>query len=656
MNPVWIPNEERIRNSNMTSFMKYVSRLLNKSVVNYDELYNWSITDIDDFWKAVWNYSRIIHSKEYSEIRTGENMFGTKWFEGAELNFAENLLRHRDSNLAIISAREDCPTVKITYEELYSYAASCAEYLRNIGIKKGDRVAAIISNIPEAIIGMLAAVSIGAIWSSCSPDFGMQGIVDRFGQIEPKVLFAMESYQYNGQIFFCADRIKSLVERIPQIKKVILIERYFDFKIKESSERKAYDYQNNFVYFREILGNGSNKIEFEQLPFNHPAYIMYSSGTTGKPKCIVQGAGGTLLQHFKELYLHTNLSRNDVITYYTTCGWMMWNWLVSSLQIGAAIFLYDGNPAYPNFQTLWKKIDEEKITIFGTSPKFLTSCQKAEIAPKEQFKLNSLKTILSTGSPLSIENFEYVYSKVKEDLQLSSISGGTDIISCFVLGNPNLPVYPGEIQCRGLGMKVEAYDENGKSIINEKGELVCTAPFPSMPVGFWNDDDRKKYKSAYFDFYPGIWRHGDYIKITERGTVIIYGRSDATLNPGGVRIGTSEIYRVVESLDEIAESIVVGYELKNDVRIILFVVLRQGIKLSKELIEKIKDEIRKEETPRHVPFKIFQVKEIPRTISGKKVELAVKKILQGEPVNNKDALSNPESLEQFKEYIPLLKN
>ncbi len=636
--------------------MRYISQLLKIPVTNYDDLYHWSITNIEEFWKSIWILSGIISSSDYDRIITGGQMFGTKWFAGAELNFAENLLRYRDNHHALISSREDCPNIRITYNDLYLYVSSCADYLKKIGIKRGDRIAGFVSNTPETVIAMLAVTSIGAIWSSGSPDFGLQGVLDRFGQIKPEVLFAVESYQYNGQIVDCTSRIGNIVERIPEIKKVVIIDRLFDFNFTQKSGRDTSSKSEKYVYFEEIIKTTSSELEFEQNPFDHPVYIMYSSGTTGIPKCIVHVAGGTLLQHYKELSLHSNLSRHDVITYYTTCGWMMWNWLVSSLQIGATIFLYDGNHAYPNIKTLWQKIEEERISVFGTSPKFLSACQKSNLIPKEIFNLNSLKTILSTGSPLSVENFEYVYSCVKTDVQLSSISGGTDIISCFALGNPNIPVYAGEIQCRGLGMKVEAFDEKGNSVLEKKGELVCSAPFPSMPIYFWKDPEGEKYRATYFDFYPGIWRHGDFIKITERGGVVIYGRSDATLNPGGVRIGTAEIYRVVEAMNEVTDSIVIGQEWKNDVRIVLFVVLKEGMSLTKELTEKIKEEIRISVTPRHVPFRIFKITDVPRTISGKKVEIAVKKIIHGERINNRDALANPESLDQFKNFIFPLSN
>ncbi len=624
--------------------MKRIGKKTGKDFSSYEQLYDWSVNHIEDFWKSIWELSGIVHSKSYEKVLSENKMPGAKWFEGAQLNFAENLLKFRDDNIAIISLRENYPTIKITYKQLYELTARCAQGLKSIGIKKGDRVAAFTTNIPEAIIGMLAATSIGAIWSSCSPDFGLQGVLDRFGQIQPKVLFAVKSYYYGGKRIDCSEKIMHFVENLPDTEKVILLDEYFDFKGSNITNDII---RGKSLYFSELIDNSSQQIEFEQLDFDHPVYVMYSSGTTGKPKCIVHGAGGTLLQHFKEHYLHTDLKRDDVIFYFTTCGWMMWNWLVSSLQVGARVFLYDGNPSHPDIRVLWKNTELERISIFGTSPKYLSFCQKAGISPKDEFDLSSLRIILSTGSPLSVENFEYVYRYIKADVQLSSISGGTDIISCFILGNPILPVYAGEIQCRGLGMRVEAYNETGKPIIKQKGELVCTAPFPSMPVYFWNEKDGSKYRSAYFDHFPGIWRHGDYIEITREGGIIVHGRSDATLNPGGVRIGTAEIYRIVERVEGITDSLVVGQKWGNDVRVVLFVVLRDGVILDKGLTDKIKNNIRTSATPRHVPAKIIQVKEIPYTISGKKVELAVTKILNGENVDNKDALANPHALEQF---------
>jgi acetoacetyl-CoA synthetase len=494
---------------------------------------------------------------------------------------------------------------------------------------------------------MLATASIGAIWSSCSPDFGLQGVIDRFGQIQPKVLFAVDSYSYNGKHVNCCEKINHIGNAIPAIERIIIINQNCS---QQCSDR---DNPHNFIKYNEIMQNTSSLIDFEQVEFDHPLYIMYSSGTTGKPKCIVHGTGGTLLQHYKELFLHTDVKQDDVITFYTTCGWMMWNWLLSSLNVGASILLYDGSPVYPKVSTLWDLIDEHGITIFGTSPKFLSICQAKGYVPQKHNHLKSLKTILSTGSPLTVDNFNWVYKNVKDDVLLSSISGGTDIISCFMLGNLLLPVYSEEIQCRGLGMKVEVFNKNGESIVNEKGELVCTAPFPSMPIYFWNDLNKEKYKSSYFDYFPGVWRHGDYIKLTERGSIIVYGRSDSTLNPGGVRIGSSEIYSIVEKMDEVLDSLVIGQNWKNDVRIILFVVLKHNLNLTLEMKEKIKSEIKRGLSPRHVPAKIIQIDEVPRTINMKKVEVAVTRLINGESVDNKEALANPKSLEQFMDLNEL---
>lgn len=645
--PLWTPSEERIKNSNFTKYYEFLREKYQVSFSNYSELHSWSVTDIETFWESIWKFSGIIHSESYKKILDKRIMPGAKWFEGVKFNFAENLLRYKDDHIALISSREDKPDIVLTYNELYRLVAACSSGLKKLGVKSGDRVAGFVTNIPETIIAMLSTTSIGAIWTSCSPDFGIQGVIDRFGQVRPKVLFAVEGYQYNGKFISCKEKIRKITSLIPEIEKVIWLQGFHKLKIGKLGKIRPQVIKAKFIKFNDLLDFTCKIISFEQLPFDHSVYIMYSSGTTGLPKCMVHGAGGTMLQHFKEHVLHTDLKREDVIAYYTSCGWMMWNWLISSLQVGASIFLYDGNPVYPDSEILWKKIEDRKISVFGTSPKYLSIFAKQGFIPKNNFNLISLRAILSTGSPLPEETFQWVYENVKSELQLSSISGGTDIISCFMLGNPTLPVYSGEIQCKGLGMKVESYNDKGETVVGEKGELVCTEPFPSMPVYFWDDESREKYRKAYFEKYPGIWTHGDYIKLTENGGIIVYGRSDATLNPGGVRIGTAEIYRIVESIDEIADSLVVGQNWKNDVRIILYVVLKSELSLNENLTKKIKEEIKVNASPRHVPSKIIQINEVPHTISGKKVELAVTKILNNEKVDNRDALANPHSLDQF---------
>jgi acetoacetyl-CoA synthetase len=631
----------------MYHFMQYVNARYGMSLANYGELYDWSIEESPVFWETLWAYSEVIHSRSYDQVVDDINkMPGARWFEGARLNFAENLLQYRDDHIALSFKGETRPTVSITYNELYQQVARLAQSMRDMGIQPGDRVAGFMPNMIETVVAMLAATSVGAIWSSCSPDFGIKGVLDRFGQIEPRVLFTADGYFYNGKEFDSLDRILEIIKDLPSIEKIVVVP-YKDTEPDITNMAK-------FVLFDDFLASEAEDLIFEQLPANHPLYILYSSGTTGVPKCIVHGAVGTLLQHIKELKLHSDAKREDTIFYFTTCGWMMWNWLVSSLALGARVFLYDGSPFYPDPGAMWQMSQDEKITIFGTSAKYLAALEKAGVKPKQSYDLTSLKAILSTGSPLSAESFEFVYRDIKNDLCLSSISGGTDIISCFALGNPMGPVYASELQCRGLGMKVEAYDEQGNPVTGHKGELVCTLSAPSMPIYFWNDPDNSNYSEAYFDVYPGVWLHGDYIEITEHGGVIIYGRSDATLNPGGVRIGTAEIYRQVESIPEIVDSLVVGQDWDDDVRIVLFVKLREDVKLDDQLVDRIKTTIRKNCTPRHVPAKCIEVADIPYTISGKKVELAVQNVVHGREVKNRDALANPEALECYVD-LPELK-
>ncbi len=638
------PSVEQIERSQMFEFKEYINGRHGINLENYQDLHGWSVNQIPDFWEAVWSYFDIIHSESYTQIVDDvSKMPGAKWFNGARLNFAENLLRHRDDKIALIFKGEGQPTRKLTYCELYLAVAKTAQALKNVGVQKGDCIAGFIPNMPESIIAMLATTSIGAIWSSSSPDFGINGVLDRFSQIKPKVLFAANGYFYNGKSHDSLEKLQGILQDLPTVEKVVVIP-YSEINPNISSI-------NNSILYSDFTANEAEKIEFKQLPFDQPLYIMYSSGTTGLPKSIVHGAGGTLLQHIKELRLHCDISEQDNVFYFTTCGWMMWNWLVSNLAIGATLTLYDGAPFYPDSNAMWDMADELGITVFGTSAKFIAASEAAGNNPISTNDLSSVRLILSTGSPLMEENFDYIYRNVKKNVHLASVSGGTDIISCFAGGSPTLPVYRGELQCCGLAMDVDSFDYLGKSRRNEKGELVCKKAFPSMPIYFWNDPDGQKYHNAYFDQYDGIWYHGDYIEINDHGGVTIYGRSDATLNPGGVRIGTAEIYRVIEQIPEIADSLVVGVQSEGDELVALFLIMNEDEILNDILVNQIKSSIRKNCTPRHVPSIVKSVEDIPYTISGKKVELAVKKVLHGEEVTNKDALANPEALDCFKDIL-----
>jgi len=638
---LWKPSEEQIKNSNMYRFMNVVNDKYQQNFSQFEPLYKWSIENIADFWETFWEFADVIASKPYGQVIDDvTKMPGARWFSGAQLNFAQNLLRFRDDKVALIFKGEGQPSTKLTYAELYDEVARLAKSLKGAGVQAGDRVVGFMPNMPATIVAMLAATSLGATWSSCSPDFGIKGVLDRFGQIQPKVLFTANGYSFKGKKMDSLARIADILEKLPSIEKVVVVP-YTEQNADISAVANAVHYND----FRS--SEPSLEIEFEQLPFDHPLYVMYSSGTTGLPKCMVQSAGGILVHHLKELMLHTDLKREDTIFYFSTCGWMMWNWLTSSLAVGATLVLFDGNPFYPHPGALWEMAQDEKITVFGTSAGYIAALINAGVKPAKTYDLSALRAVLSTGSPLSIEGFEYVYNAVKADLQLASISGGTDINGCFALGNPMGPVYAGELQCRGLAMDVRAFDEMGKEIIDQQGELVCCKPFPSMPIYFWDDPDGRKYNDAYFDIYPNTWRHGDFVIVTERGGVVMLGRSDATLNPGGVRIGTAEIYRQLEQLPEIDDSVVVGQNWQDDVRVILFVKLAAGYELTEALKAKIKQTIRTNASPRHVPAKILSTPEVPYTLNMKKVELAVKKIIEGRTVLNRDALGNPDALDYY---------
>jgi acetoacetyl-CoA synthetase len=651
--PIWQPSAERIAATRLTAFMAEAGRRWNRRLVgaDYAHLHAWSVEHAEEFWASVWKFGEVRGEMGATVVVGREKMPGAQWFPEARLNFAENLLRRRDDADALVFWGEDKVKGRASHAELYRAVAQTAAALRAMGVTRGDRVAAYLPNLPATVVAMLAAASIGAIFSSASPDFGVQGVLDRFGQIEPKLLFTCDGYWYNGKVIDCLGKVAEIAARLPSLERVIVVP-YAGNAAGSSGDIATV---RHGVSLADFLAPHADErgIRFEQLPFDHPLYIMYSSGTTGVPKCIVHCAGGALLQHIKEHQLQGDVHADDRLFYFTTCGWMMWNWLVTGLASGATLLLYDGSPFVGRGNILFDYADAEAMTHFGTSAKFIDAIAKIDLKPHQTHSLKPLRAMFSTGSPLVAEGFDYVYASIKRDIQLASVSGGTDIISCFVIGNPNGPVHRGEIQCAGLGMAVEVFDDLGRPVRGEKGELVCTRSFPVMPIGFWNDADGAKYRAAYFERFENVWCHGDFAEITGHGGFIIYGRSDATLNPGGVRIGTAEIYRQVEKLHEVVESIVIGQDWPpgstGDVRVVLFVKLREGLAHDEALEKRIKQVIRDNTTPRHVPARILQVADIPRTKSGKIVELAVRNVVHGNPVKNVEALANPEALEHFRD-------
>ena len=649
MSEIWRPSAERVAASNLTRFMSCVNARQGLALADYHGLYAWSIARPEQFWTELARFAGVRADWGAGPVlEHPERMPGARFFPAARLNFAENLLRYRDEHCAVVFTDERGERRALSYQQLWDEVARVSAGLREAGVAAGDRVAGFLPNIPETLIAMLATASLGATWSSCSPDFGPHGVLDRFGQIEPKVLFCADGYRYSGKTLDSLSVIAEIAARLPSVQQIVVIPYVAGLPQLErlgAAASRAVDWS--------AFGKRGVPLRFTAVPFNQPLYILYSSGTTGVPKCIVHGVGGTLLQHLKEHLLHVDLKRNDRIFYFTTCGWMMWNWLASALATGATLVLYDGNPFHPDPGVLWRMAEHERVTVFGTSAKYLSALEKNRYVPADSVDLAALKTILSTGSPLLPEGFDFVYRAVKRDVHLASISGGTDIVSCFALGCPILPVHRGEIQCRGLGMRVEIFDETGRPVRRERGELVCAAPFPSMPVGFWNDADGAKYRAAYFERFPGVWHHGDYAELTDQDGIIIYGRSDAVLNPGGVRIGTAEIYSAVESLQEVLESVAVGQDWQGDVRVVLFVRLKPGVALDDPLKKRIRDAIRSNTSPRHVPAKIVAVPDIPRTLSGKLTELAVRNVIHGRPVKNVDALANPQALEHFRDLADL---
>jgi len=643
--PLWMPTASQIEATHLKKFIDFANTRYDLGLSTLAALHEWSIYYPHEFWDALWDFTGVVASHKGERVVVNpRDVQHAEFFPDAKLNFAENLLRQRNDDQAIVFWCEDKIKRSLTHNQLYDQVSVVAQALKNMGLKAGDRVAAIMPNIPETIVMMLAVASLGGVWSSCSPDFGVRGALDRFEQISPKLLIGIDHYIYKGKENDCLDKIAHIQQHLPTLEKVIIVP--YQEKGSDISFIPNAQHLDEFTQ-----GFFPQEITFEQFPFNHPLYIMFSSGTTGMPKCIIHGAGGTLLQHLKEHQLHCDIHPKDRVFYFTTCGWMMWNWQVSALASGATLLLFDGSPLHPTFDILFSYAEQERMTLMGVSAKYIDGIKKFNVHPKNTHNLKNLRVMTSTGGPLVSESFEYVYHYIKEDLCLASISGGTDIISCFVLGNPMGPVYAGEIQTRGLGMAVQVFNEEGKPVFKEKGELVCLKPFPSRPLGFWNDPDGSKYHEAYFSKFSNVWCHGDFAEITENDNIIIYGRSDAVLNPGGIRIGTAEIYRQVEQIDEIVESLAIGQDWKGDVRIVLFVKLRQEVILTPELNARIKHKIRSETTPRHVPSVILAVEDIPRTKSGKIVELAVRELVHGRPVKNIEALANPEALEYFRNLL-----
>ncbi|MEP9396916.1 acetoacetate--CoA ligase [Mesorhizobium sp. KR2-14] len=647
--PLWTPSKERIAAAPLTAFMAEASQKAGRKFSHYAELHAWSVADREAFWNLVWDFCGVVGDKGERVLIDGDRMPGAQFFPDASLNFAENLLKKTGPSDAIVFKGEDKVTRRLSWDELHALVSRLQQLFRSLGVKQGDRVAAMMPNMPETVAAMLAAASIGAVWSSCSPDFGEQGVLDRFGQIEPVVFIAPDGYYYNGKQIDVAAKIAAVAKELPTVRKVLVVDYLGKAREVAAGVEGAQALDEALAPFTPA------KVNFERLPFSHPLYILFSSGTTGIPKCIVHSAGGTLLQHVKEQRLHAGIEEGDRFFYFTTCGWMMWNWLVSGLASGATLLLYDGSPFHPDGNVLFDFADAEKMTYFGTSAKFIDSVRKAGLRPIETHDLSSVRTLSSTGSPLSPEGFAFVYDGIKKDVHLASISGGTDIVSCFVLGVPTEPVWIGEIQAAGLGMAVDVWDDAGKPIRGEKGELVCTKPFTVMPIGFWNDADGAKYRAAYFERFDNVWCHGDFAEWTEHGGIVIHGRSDATLNPGGVRIGTAEIYNQVEQMPQIAEALCIGQDWDGDVRVVLFVRLAAGVSLDEALEKEIRAKIRTGASPRHVPARIVAVTDIPRTKSGKITELAVRDIVHGRPVKNKEALANPEALNLFRD-IPALQS